>query len=260
MTLAGVMKFMRKTVLDRKIQLGVGANLGSSLTVEIIGSAGFDWIWVDCEHGAGGMHSLAGQLQAASISDTPAIVRLPGNDPLLFKYPLDLGASGVMVPYIDTAEEAHSAVEAMRYPPLGRRGVAKFNRACGFGRSFDSYFAQANDNLLCVIQIETPKGVENAEEIAAEDGVDVLFVGPLDLSVTMNMTGQFGHPDFLAAARSVAEACEKHGKVAGTLIADLSQLQTWVDMGYTFFVVGSEGGCLASGLEAIRKQCQQVQK
>ena len=256
--LAVEMKFMRKEVLDGKLRFGMGANLGSSLTVEMISGAGFDWIWLDCEHGAGGMQSLPGQLQAASIHDTPVIVRLPGNDPLLFKYPLDLGASGVMVPYIETADEARLAVEAMRYPPLGRRGVAKFNRACGFGASFDSYFAQANDNLLCVVQIETPKAVANVDAIAAVDGADVLFVGPLDLSVTMGMTGQFTHPDFLSAARGVAIACKKHGKAAGTLVADLSQLQLWIDMGYTFLVVGTEGGCLAGGLGSVMKRCAET--
>lgn len=252
------MKFVRKEVLDGKLHFGMGANLGSNLTVEIIGGAGFDWIWLDCEHGSGGMHSLPGQLQAASIHDMPVIVRLPGNDPLLFKYPLDLGASGVMVPYIETVDEARLAVEAMRYPPQGRRGVAKFNRACGFGTSFESYFAQANTNLLCVVQIETPKGIANVDDIAAVEGTDVLFVGPLDLSVTMGLTGEFTHPDFLVAARTVAHACRKHGKAAGTLVSDLSQLQLWIDMGYSFFVVGTEGGCLTSGLRAVGKRCREI--
>jgi 4-hydroxy-2-oxoheptanedioate aldolase len=190
------MQFIRKQVLAGELMLGIGANLGSSLTVEMIGAAGFDWIWIDCEHGTGDYSELIPQMQAAGIYNTPAIVRIAWNEVPRFKRVLDLGAAGIMVPYVTSAREAEQAASAMRYPPQGIRGVAKFNRACGFGQNFDAYFKQANDNLLTVVQIETKEAVDRAEDIAAVDGVDVLFIGPLDLSVNMNMADTYEHPDF----------------------------------------------------------------
>jgi 4-hydroxy-2-oxoheptanedioate aldolase len=170
---------------------------------------------------------------------------------------LDLGASGIMVPYVTSAREAEQAAASMRYPPQGIRGVAKFNRACGFGQNFDAYFKQANDNLLTVVQIETKEAVDRAEDIAAVEGVDVLFIGPLDLSVNMNIADNYEHPEFLQAMDSVATACKKNGKVAGILVPKLDYLESWIAKGFTFLVVGSDGGCIANGLKSIYETCSQ---
>ena len=122
-----------------------------------------------------------------------------------------------MVPYVNTAEEAKYAAAAMRYPPEGVRGVSKFNRACGFSTDFDEYFPNANNNLLTVVQIETGIAVENADEIAAVQGVDVLFIGPLDLSVNLGIAQQYEHKVFVDAMDNVATACKTHEKAAGIL-------------------------------------------
>ncbi len=249
------MQFIRKRVLAGDVMLGVGANLGSSLTVEMIGAAGFDWTWIDCEHGAGDYSELIPQIQAAGIHNAPAIVRIAWNDAPRFKRVLDLGAAGIMVPYVTSAREAEQAAAAMRYPPEGNRGVARFNRACGFGQQFDTYFKQANDNLLTVVQIETKASVERAEEIAAVAGVDVLFIGPLDLSVNMGMVQNFEHPQFEQAMEKVAAACRRHGKAAGILLPKLDFLTPWIAKGFTFLVVGSDGGCVAGGLKSIADAC-----
>ena len=251
------MQFIRKQVLAGELMLGIGANLGSSLTVEMIGAAGFDWAWIDCEHGTGDYSELIPQMQAASINNTPAIVRIAWNEIPKFKRVLDLGASGIMVPYVTSAREAEQAASAMRYPPQGIRGVAKFNRACGFGQNFRTYFEQANDNLLTVVQIETKEAVGLAEDIAAVDGVDVLFIGPLDLTVNMNMADNYEHPEFLQAMDKVAAACKKSGKVAGILVPRLDYLESWIAKGFTFLVVGSDGGCVANGLKSIYETCSQ---
>jgi 4-hydroxy-2-oxoheptanedioate aldolase len=251
------MHFIRKRVLAGEVMLGIGANLGSSLTVEMIGAAGFDWTWIDCEHGAGDYSELIPQIQAAGIHNAPAIVRIAWNEAPRFKRVLDLGAAGIMVPYVTSAREAEQAAASMRYPPAGIRGVARFNRACGFGQEFDTYFKQANDNLLTVVQIETRDSVEQAEEIAAVDGVDVLFVGPLDLSVNMGMAQNFDQPEFELALDRVAAACRKHGKAAGILLPKLDYLADWIARGYTFLVVGSDGGCVAGGLKSIAEVCKQ---
>jgi 4-hydroxy-2-oxoheptanedioate aldolase len=254
------MQFIRDRVLKGEVMLGIGAFLGSGLTVEMIGAAGFDWTWIDCEHGAQDYSELIHQMQANSIHNAPAVVRIAWNDAPRFKRVLDLGASGVMVPYVSTAEEANLAAEAMRYPPAGNRGVAKFNRACGFGQNFNEYFSKANDNLLTVVQLETAQSVDNADEIAAVEGVDVLFIGPLDLSVSLGITDNYEHPDFLKAMDRVAEACKKHGKTAGILVPKLDYLESWIAKGFTFLVVGSDGGCVANGLKSIAATCEKFKK
>jgi 4-hydroxy-2-oxoheptanedioate aldolase len=251
------MQFIRKRVLAGEVMLGIGANLGSSLTVEMIGAAGFDWTWIDCEHGAGDYSELIPQIQAASIYKAPAIVRIAWNEAPRFKRVLDLGAAGIMVPYVTSAREAEQAAAAMRYPPDGIRGVARFNRACGFGQEFDAYFKEANDKLLTVVQIETKASVDRAEEIAAVAGADVLFVGPLDLSVNMGMAQKFEHPEFSQALDKVAAACRKHSKAAGILLPRLDLMADWVARGFTFLVVGSDGGCVAGGLKSIAETCKQ---
>ncbi len=191
------MQFIRDRVLAGELMFGIGANIGSSLTVEMIGAAGFDWTWIDCEHGTGDYSELIHQMQATSINNSPAVVRIAWNEPPRFKRVLALGAAGIMVPYVNTAEEAKQAAEAMRYPPDGIRGVAKFNRACGFGQDFADYFSKANENLLTVVQLETAEAVKNASDIAAVDGVDALFIGPLDLTVNLGVADQYEHPEFL---------------------------------------------------------------
>jgi 2-keto-3-deoxy-L-rhamnonate aldolase RhmA len=173
---------------------------------------------------------------------------------------LDLGAAGIMVPYVTSAQEAEQAASAMRYPPDGNRGVARFNRACGFGQDFDTYFKQANDSLLTVVQIETKGSVDRAYEIAAVAGVDVLFIGPLDLSVNMRMAQNYEHPEFEQAMDKVASACRRHGKAAGILLPRLDLLPRWIAKGFTFLVVGSDGGCVAEGLKSIAAVCRPHRK
>jgi 4-hydroxy-2-oxoheptanedioate aldolase len=249
------MQYIRERVLNGEVMFGIGANLGSSLTVEMIGAAGFDWTWIDCEHGAQDYSELIPQMQAASINNAPAVVRIAWNEAPRFKRVLDLGAAGIMVPYVTDAAQAKQAALAMRYPPEGIRGVAKFNRACGFGQNFSKYFAEANKNLLTVVQLETKESIQKAADIAAVDGVDVLFIGPLDLSVSMGMPDQYEHPDFLAALDQVAEACKAHGKTAGILVPKPAYLESWIAKGFTFLVVGSDGGCVAGGLNTIAAAC-----
>lgn len=250
------MKFIRERVLRRDLMFGIGAQLGSSLTVEMIGAAGFDWTWIDCEHGAGDYSELVTQIQAASIGDAPPVVRIAWNELPSFKRVLDLGAVGVMVPYVNTAEQARSAAKAMRYPPEGMRGVAQSPRCTGFGTNFDEYFLLANDNLLTIAQIETTEAVDNAEAIAAVDGIDVLFIGPVDLTVSMGITRQFKNPDFVGAMNRVAEACRSHGKAAGILVPNLDFLDGWIEAGFTFLVVGSDGGCVVKSLGDIHTRCR----
>ncbi len=238
----------RPRVLAREWVCGTFLNLGSPVTVEIAGLAGFDWVLIDHEHGPGGEDTLLHQLHAAAATPTFPIVRIAVNETARFKRVLDQGAFGVMVPYVNTAAEARAAVMAMRYPPHGIRGVAKFNRGAGFGGDFEDYYLHAHERLLCVIQIETPEAVKNVDEIAAVDGADVLFVGPTDLSYNMGIRDQLESAPFKDALQKVSAAAKKHGKAAGILVHNPTLVPMCRELGYTFVALGSDGGGVRTAL------------
>ena len=254
------MKYLRERALSGEILAGTWLNLGSSLTAEIAGRSGFDWILLDQEHGAGGEETLLHQLQALESSKSASIIRIAWNDAPRIKRALDLGPAGIMIPYVNTAAEARQAAAAMRYPPQGVRGVARFHRAAGFGKDFETYFAEANDSLLTIVQIETAKAIENIEEIAEVEGVDVLFVGPLDLSVSLGIPQQVDHPDFRDAVSKVVAASRNAGKAAGILIPTPERLPLMVEDGFTFIAVGSDGGMIAGGMIGIAASFAEYRK
>ncbi len=245
------MKWIREKTLRGEWMGGTWLNLGSSLTAEIAGKSGFDWLLVDLEHGMGDRHELVTQLQAIDATPAAPVVRIAWNDAVLFKRVLDLGVSGVMVPMVNNAEEARRAAAAMRYPPDGIRGVAKMNRATDFGPGFGEYFKKANSHLLTIVQIETKAAIENLDEIAAVDGVDVLFVGPLDLSVSLGVPDQFDHPIEQDALAKVVAACRKAHKAAGILVANEDQLNRVKKLGFTFVAIGSDGAAVVKEMRAL---------
>jgi len=240
----------RTRVLAGEWLAGTFINLGSPLTAEIAGRAGFDWLMLDYEHGPGSEETLLGQLQAVSGARAATIVRLAANEPPRFKRALDLGAGGVMVPYVNTEDEARAAVASVRYPPWGARGVSRFNRAAGFGQDFDDYYQHAHERLVTMVQVETPESISNLDAIAAVDGVDVLFVGPLDLTTNLGIQGAFDHPDFVRARQQVVAAARKAGKAAGILATAPDQLPVLKAEGYTALAYGSDGGAVTGGLRS----------
>ena len=254
------MKWIRQRALSGELLVGTFLNLGSSFTAEIAGRAGFDWLVIDLEHGIGDEMTLVHQFQA--LAGTPAVplVRIACNDPTRFKRVLDLGAAGVMVPYVGNPEEAKIAAEAMCYPPRGIRGVNKSNRACGFGQLAGEYYPAANDNLLTMVQVETRSAVETVDEIAAVEGVDVLFVGPLDLSVSLGIPEQFDHPLFLEALTKVVEACRKAGKAAGMHAIKPSLLDPIVDAGFTFIGMGVESILVSNSMKTLYQSWKDFQE
>jgi 4-hydroxy-2-oxoheptanedioate aldolase len=205
-----MIKSIRQQALNRQLVAGTFLNLGSSLTVEMAGQSGFDWVLIDIEHGSGDHESLVYQLQ--SISSTPAvpIVRIANNDPPRFKRVLDLGASGIMVPYVSSVEEAELAVASMRYPPRGIRGVAKLNRGSAFGSEFDEYFEKGHELLTTVVQIETAEAAKNAGKSAG-----ILLLNPDQMPATVEAGFTFialGSDGGLIAAgmRNIASAFEPY--------------------------------------------------
>ena len=245
------MKYLRQRALDGEILCGVFCSLGSPVTVEIAGLAGFDWLLIDLEHGAGSEETVYHQLVAADTTSASPFVRIAANEPPRFKRVLDSGAMGVMVPWVSTVEQAQAAVSAIRYPGKGIRGVAKSHRGTRFGRDFEDYFPNAAGNLTLVVQIETVEGAANAADIAAVDGVDVLFVGPLDLSVSLGSPGDFESRTFKQTVAGVAKAARNAGKAAGILLQREDQLKPHFDLGFNFVALNSDLGLVISGMKQI---------
>lgn len=244
---------LRKRALNGEVLAGTWLVLASGLTVEIAGKAGFDWAVIDLEHGMGGTESLLVQMQAADTTPMQPVVRVAWNEPWQIKRVLDLGPYGVMVPMVNTAAEARKAVAAMRYPPAGMRGLTTLSRPADFAASFPDYFRRANEELMTIVQVETQQAVENAAEMAAVDGVDCLFIGPMDLSLGMGLMGQFDHPKFRECVARVVAACKKAKKAAGILIMSPDQIDQTIKDGFTFIAIGSDGGEMATAMRRLAK-------
>ncbi len=248
---------LRQRVLAGETLIGTFLNLGSPAVAEVCGRAGPDWLLVDLEHGAGGDGDLLAMLQAIAGTGTPAIVRVEQGTRLRVGRALDLGAEGIMVPRIDTVAEAREICSWLRYPPAGIRGVALFTRGLDWGAGGHAAPAKRNDEILGIVQIESVAAVETAEELAALDGVDVLFVGPADLSHALGIPGDIDHPDYQAAIESVGRAARAQGKAAGVLLWKPEDVDRYAAAGYTFFSVSSEGALL---LGAVRGEASAVRK
>lgn len=219
---------------------GTFLNLGSPVTTEICARY-LDWVLIDQEHGPGGRETLYTQLLAARAGGALSIVRVPSSHTTAIKQAADLGADGVMIPQITSAEEAASALKALRYPPAGTRGVSKINRGCGFGADFEAKFLDQGASLIGMVQIETLAALESIESIAALAETTVLFVGPLDLSVNLGCRGNFQHPDFTAACNRVIHAAQENGKYAGILTGNISAAEEARAQGFNIIAIGSDG-------------------
>lgn len=250
------MQYIRERALKGDFLAGAWLNMGSPLTAEMAGLVGYDWLLIDQEHGPGDNWTILHQLQAASRFSVAPIVRVPWVDRILFKKSLDLGAAGIMTPYVQTVEDAREIVRFSKYLPMGERGIAASPRSADYSLNFQHYFADANKNLIMVTQIETGKSVDNAESIAAVDGIDVLFVGPLDLSISTNLRGAFEDDKFVALLKRVSQAAKNNGKACGILLPHAKWIPLLKELGFTFIACGTDGGyvlnSMKSTLDALR--------
>jgi 4-hydroxy-2-oxoheptanedioate aldolase len=241
------MKNLKKRLQQGEALNGCWLNLGSSLTAEIVGKADFDWVLIDLEHGSGNEKDALSQLQALKSGTSGVIVRVESNDKRRIQRALDMGAEGIMCPQAETVADAQKAVNGMHYAPNGKRGVAKMVRATGFGKDFDSYLKESKDTILGVIQIETAEALEHLDEIAALDGVDVLFIGPSDLTMSLGVFGQLDHPIYVDALKAIVDAATKAGKAVGILLFAPEDYNTYYDMGIRLIACGSDATFVAQG-------------
>lgn len=241
------MKGIKKRLQKGEILIGTFLSMGNAVAAEIISNAGFDWVIIDLEHGLGTEGDVVNQLMGLKGTGVSAIVRVEGHQRQRIHKVLDLGADGIMCPRIDNAAEAGLAVKAMQYSPAGIRGVAKMIRAAEYGETFDRYRKNAPEELLGVIQIETIESLNHLDEIAGTNGVDVLFIGPSDLSMALGIFGQTDHPDFVAAVSRIISAAVKAGKHVGILLANPADLPKYYAMGIQFFACGTDASFMSKG-------------
>jgi len=233
----------KRRLADDGVQYGMWVSLADPVAAEISAGAGFDWLMIDAEHSPNDLRTLLMQLQAVTGYDVSPVIRPPRGDTVLIKQYLDIGAQTILVPMVETAEQASELVQAMRYPPHGVRGVATA-RASRWGR-VDNYWKHANGETCLLVQIETIRGVSNLMDIAAVDGVDGVFIGPSDLGAALGHLGDATHPEVLEAVTASIAAVRAAGKPAGVLSVNPTLARQFRDAGASFVAVGVDTSLLA---------------
>ncbi len=237
-------------IASNRKQIGLWVSLGSNFAAEVVAPAGFDWVLLDMEHSPNDLLSIMAQLQVFASRPTTAIVRPPWNDPVQVKQLLDAGAPGLLFPMIQSVEEAKRAVASTRYPPRGIRGVSGSTRANAFGR-VRNYFEQIENETTVIVQLETRAAVEQAEAIAAVDGVSGVFFGPADIAADIGCLGQPTNPAVWDLIRPAADKVVALGKPVGTLVQDPQFATELLNQQFTFVACGSDTGLLARGADAL---------
>lgn len=235
----------------QELRYGLWLALASPYTTEIAAGAGFDWLLVDNEHAPNDLRTTLAQLQAVEGSGAHSVVRVPVGDVVLIKQMLDIGVQTLLVPMVDTPEQAARMVAATRYPPAGIRGVgASIARASQWGRRAD-YLQEAADETCLLVQVETLEAVANLDAITATDGVDGVFFGPADLSASMGLLGQPAHPRVRELIGESMRRVRAAGKAPGIICGDPELLQYYIECGACFVAVGTDATVLARGLDGL---------
>jgi 4-hydroxy-2-oxoheptanedioate aldolase len=243
------MSEFRQKCIGKTSLVGSFAAIPHPVAVEVMALSGLDFLCIDWEHAQISRDMIEAMVRAADIHRVPAMVRVPGHAPEAIQAALDSGAQGVLVPRISTAAQAEAAVKASRYPPKGERGVGP-GRAAGYGYRIPEYLAGANDRIVVAVQVETSEGLANIDAIAAVDGVDVIFVGPGDLSVSIDAIGPKGADKLNAAIATIIDATIAHNKAAGIFCASPQAISRWAAIGASFFVLASDTMFLGAGAAA----------
>ncbi len=234
---------IKKTFEEGRVSIGSWMSMAHVSIAEILASAGYDWVVIETEHTAIDVSEVLRLVMAIEGRGCIPLVRLAWNDPIQAKAVMDSGASGVLVPMVNSRADAELAVKSVKYPPLGHRGVG-LARAQGYGPDFDSYVEDANRDSLLMVQIEHIDAVNNIEDILSVPGIDGTFIGPYDLSMSMGLPGKLDHPEMEAAKRTVLEASKAHGLAAGIHLVHpdraREELGHCMEQGYQFIALGTD--------------------
>lgn len=241
----------KKALGHNKVLFGLWQGIPDTTVAEIGAGAGFDWLLIDAEHGPFDLPSIMAHLQAVEPYPVSVLVRPVEGSTALIKQLLDIGAQTLLIPMVDTVEQAEQIVRAARYPPQGARGLGtSMARAANWNRA-PNYLADANEQICIIVQIETLLGLENIEAIANVDGVDGVFIGPSDLSAAMGKVGDPGHPDVIAAIKTGFKAIQSVGKNAGVLAVSEELVKTYQEAGAKFIGVGVDAALLANATKKL---------
>jgi len=233
-----------------KPQIGLWCSIPSNYTAELLAGAGFDWLLLDTEHTPVDIETVVTQLQAIAPYPTTPIVRVPVNDKTTIKRYLDTGAQTLLIPMVDTVEDAKAAVAYTRFPEAGFRGVAGATRATRFGR-VKNYHVNAHKEICTLVQVESREALNHSEAMAELDGIDGIFIGPADLHASLGYLGERAHKDIMPVIDDAIRRIAKAGKAPGILTDSEENARRWLDCGATFVAVGADTGLLARNAEAL---------
>ncbi|MGD9294732.1 MAG: HpcH/HpaI aldolase/citrate lyase family protein [Roseobacter sp.] len=244
----------KKALADGETLFGCWLSIAEGFTAEILGRAGFDWLLIDGEHSPNDLRSIRDQVIALEASESNVVVRVPIGETWMIKQVLDLGVQTLLVPIVETAEQAEELVKACRYPPEGTRGVGYgVSRSGGFGQ-FDNYGPTADAQICLIVQVETKKGLDNLDDILAVEGVDGVFIGPADLSASLGYLGQTMHPDMQKTILAALKRISASGKAAGILTTDDGMIRSSLDAGARFVAVGMDIALLLDNAKATARR------
>ncbi len=250
----------KQAIQQKRTQIGLWTALADGYCAEIIAGTGYDWLLVDGEHAPNDVRSVLAQLQgiasaAGAFPDKPGmshpVVRVPHGDTALIKQYLDIGAQTLLVPMVNTAEQAAELVQAMRYPPQGVRGLGSSLARSARWATYPNYLHEANDQVCLLVQVESVQGMQNIDAIAATPGVDGVFIGPSDLAATMGHPGNITHPDVQAAIEHGMKRILLAGKAPGILAPVEAQARKWLDAGAVFVAVGVDVTLMVTGAKTL---------
>lgn len=232
-------------------QIGLWLGLADAYCAELAANAGFDWLLIDGEHAPNDLRGMLGQLQAVAPYASQPVIRPVIGDAALIKQVLDIGAQTLLVPMVESADQARELVKAIHYPPRGIRGVGSALARASRWNSIPGYLDKADEQMCLLVQIENREGLANLDAIASVDGVDGVFIGPADLSASMGHRGNPGHPKVQAAIEDAIARIQKAGKAAGILSADQTLAKRYIELGAAFVAVGVDTTVLMRGLQTL---------
>ncbi|WP_087722206.1 4-hydroxy-2-oxoheptanedioate aldolase [Pandoraea sp. PE-S2T-3] len=241
----------KQALANRQRQIGLWMGLATPYAAELCAGSGFDWIVIDGEHAPNDLRSTLAALQAVAPYPSHPVVRLPQGDAVLIKQVLEIGATTLLVPMVESADMAAALVSAMRYPPQGTRGVGSGLARSSRWNRYDDYLHAANDTTCLLVQVETAEALAQVDAIASVDGVDGVFIGPADLAASMGYLGQATHPDVRKVIEDGIARIRAAGKPAGILCVDEALARHYLDLGVTFIAVGIDTSLLANASRAL---------
>jgi 4-hydroxy-2-oxoheptanedioate aldolase len=241
----------KRALKQKQAQIGLWLALADGYAAELCATSGFDWLLIDGEHAPNDLRSTLSCLQALAAYPAHAVVRLPQGDPHLIKQVMELGAQTLLIPMVETAQQAAQLVAAMRYPPQGTRGVGSAIGRSSRWQAYPRYLHEANEQACLLVQVETKTGLEQLPEILKVEGVDGIFIGPADLSASLGYLGQSDHPVVTQAIEAAIKQVIAAGKAAGILATGEALARRYLDLGASFVAVGVDTSLLAISARAL---------